>query len=60
MEILIRPSPHGETLGTHERFIGFLIEHYAGNFPLWRAPDQVRVDSDFNATPFKVTISNAE
>jgi threonyl-tRNA synthetase len=29
-------------LGTHERFIGFLIEHYAGNFPLWLAPDQVR------------------
>jgi threonyl-tRNA synthetase len=28
---------------THERFIGFLIEHYAGNFPLWLAPDQVRV-----------------
>ena len=24
-------------------FIGFLIEHYAGNFPLWLAPDQVRV-----------------
>ncbi len=30
-------------LGTHERFIGFLIEHYAGNFPLWLAPEQVRV-----------------
>ena len=30
-------------MGTHERFIGFLIEHYAGNFPLWLAPDQVRV-----------------
>ncbi len=30
-------------LDTHERFIGFLIEHYAGNFPLWLAPDQVRV-----------------
>jgi hypothetical protein len=29
--------------GLHERFIGFLIEHYAGNFPLWLAPDQVRV-----------------
>ena len=28
---------------SHERFIGFLIEHYAGNFPLWLAPDQVRV-----------------
>ena len=34
---------HRAPLGTHERFIGFLIEHYAGNFPLWLAPDQVRL-----------------
>jgi threonyl-tRNA synthetase len=34
---------HRAPLGTHERFIGFLIEHYAGNIPLWLAPDQVRV-----------------
>src|SRR5436189_6478899 len=34
---------HRAPLGTHERFIGFLIEHYAGNFPLWLAPDQVPV-----------------
>jgi threonyl-tRNA synthetase len=34
---------HRAPLGTHERFVGFLIEHYAGNFPLWLAPDQVRV-----------------
>ena len=34
---------HRAPLRTHERFIGFLIEHYAGNFPLWLAPDQVRV-----------------
>ena len=34
---------HRAPLGTHERFIGFLIEHYAGNFPLWLAPDQVRI-----------------
>jgi threonyl-tRNA synthetase len=34
---------HRAPLGTHERFIGFLIEHYAGNFPLWLAPQQVRV-----------------
>lgn len=34
---------HRAPLGTHERFIGFLIEHYAGNFPLWLAPGQVRV-----------------
>ena len=34
---------HRAPLGTHERFIGFLIEHYAGNFSLWLAPEQVRV-----------------
>src|SRR5438874_488027 len=34
---------HLAPLGTHERFIGFLIEHYAGNFPLWLAPEQVRI-----------------
>ena len=34
---------HRAPLGTHERFIGFLIEHYAGNFPLWLAPVQVRI-----------------
>ena len=34
---------HRAPLGTHERFIGFLIEHYAGNFPVWLAPEQVRV-----------------
>ncbi len=34
---------HRAPPGTHERFIGFLIEHYAGNFPLWLAPNQVRV-----------------
>jgi threonyl-tRNA synthetase len=34
---------HRAPLGTHERFIGFLIEHYAGNFPLWLAPLQVRI-----------------
>jgi threonyl-tRNA synthetase len=34
---------HRAPLGTHERFIGFLIEHYAGSFPLWLAPEQVRV-----------------
>jgi len=32
---------HRAPLGTHERFIGFLIEHYAGNFPLWLAPVQM-------------------
>jgi threonyl-tRNA synthetase len=34
---------HRAPLGTHERFVGFLIEHYAGNFPLWLSPEQVRV-----------------
>lgn len=34
---------HRAPLGTHERFIAFLIEHYTGNFPLWLAPEQVRV-----------------
>ncbi|MCX7805273.1 MAG: threonine--tRNA ligase, partial [Planctomycetota bacterium] len=34
---------HRAPLGTHERFIGFLIEHYAGAFPPWLAPVQVRV-----------------
>lgn len=34
---------HRAPLGTHERFIGFLLEHYAGRFPLWLAPVQVRI-----------------
>lgn len=34
---------HRAPLSTHERLIGFLIEHYAGNFPVWLSPDQVRV-----------------
>lgn len=34
---------HRAPLGTHERFIGFLIEHYAGNFPLWLSPVQVKI-----------------
>ncbi|MEP7267447.1 MAG: threonine--tRNA ligase [Saprospiraceae bacterium] len=34
---------HRAPLGTHERFIGFLIEHYAGNFPLWLSPKQIAV-----------------
>ncbi len=34
---------HRAPLSTHERMIGFLIEHYAGNFPVWLSPDQVRV-----------------
>ena len=34
---------HRAPLGTHERFIGFLIEHFGGNFPTWMAPVQVKV-----------------
>jgi len=34
---------HRAPLGTHERFIGFLLEHYAGKFPVWLAPMQVKV-----------------
>jgi len=34
---------HRAPLSTHERFIGFLIEHFGGNFPLWLAPVQVAV-----------------
>lgn len=34
---------HRAPLGTHERYIAFLLEHYAGNLPLWLAPKQVAV-----------------
>lgn len=34
---------HRAPLGTHERFVAFLIEHYGGAFPTWLAPVQVRV-----------------
>jgi threonyl-tRNA synthetase len=34
---------HRAPLGTHERFIGFLLEHYAGKFPTWLAPAQVKI-----------------
>jgi threonyl-tRNA synthetase len=34
---------HRAIFGTMERFIGFLIEHFAGAFPVWLAPEQVRV-----------------
>ena len=36
---------HRAPLSTHERFMAFLIEHYAGNFPLWLSPVQVRFAS---------------
>jgi threonyl-tRNA synthetase len=34
---------HRAPLSTHERMIGFLIEHYAGSFPVWLSPEQVRL-----------------
>ena len=40
---------HRVLVGSMERFVGGLIEHYAGDFPLWLAPEQVRVLPDFGA-----------
>ena len=34
---------HRAPLSTHERMVGFLLEHYAGSFPVWLSPDQVRI-----------------
>jgi threonyl-tRNA synthetase len=34
---------HRAPLGSHERFVAFLIEHFSGNFPLWLSPVQVMV-----------------
>lgn len=34
---------HRAPLSTHERLVGFLIEHFAGDFPVWLAPEQVRI-----------------
>ena len=34
---------HRAPLSTHERFIGFLIEHYGGDFPLWLSPTQIMI-----------------
>jgi threonyl-tRNA synthetase len=36
---------HRAPLSTHERMVGFLLEHYAGNFPVWLSPEQARVIS---------------
>src|SRR5438876_9194813 len=52
---------HRAPLGTHERFIGFLIEHYAGNFPLWLAPEQVRIlpiSDDSKVLEYSMSILN--
>ncbi len=61
---------HRAPLGTHERFIGFLIEHFNGNFPSWLAPEQLRllpvndtfkeyadgIADQFKAKGFRVTV----
>jgi threonyl-tRNA synthetase len=54
---------HRAPLGTHERFIGFLTEHYAGRFPTWLSPIQVaiipvRENHDEAATKLFDTIKN--
>ena len=52
---------HRAPLGTHERFIGFLIEHYAGNFPLWLSPEQVRIltiSDDAKLVDYSMSILN--
>jgi threonyl-tRNA synthetase len=49
---------HRAPLGSMERFMGILIEHFAGAFPLWLAPEQARVmtvSEKFNAYAAKVT-----
>ena len=51
---------HRAPLGTHERFIGFLIEHFGGNFPLWLAPKQViilPVSDKFNDYAYNISES---
>ena len=56
---------HRAPLGTHERFIGFLLEHYAGKFPAWLAPLQVKIlpisdkFMDYSNTILK-TLKNAD
>ena len=48
---------HRAPLSTHERLIGFLIEHYAGAFPFWLAPLQVKilpVSDKFNSYAYEV------
>jgi threonyl-tRNA synthetase len=54
---------HRAPLGTHERFIGFLTEHYAGKFPTWLSPVQVaivpvRENHDESATKLFNTLKN--
>jgi len=51
---------HRAILGSLERFIGTLIEHYAGNFPLWLAPNQVAIIPIKNEhQPFALQVKQA-
>lgn len=50
---------HRAILGSVERFIGIMIEHYAGAFPFWLAPEQVRLATVNEAfAPFAVELKN--
>ncbi len=50
---------HRAPLGTHERFIGFLLEHYAGKFPVWLAPVQVKIlPISEKFAPYSVELQN--
>ncbi len=64
---------HRAPFGSMERFVGMLIEHFAGAFPLWLAPEQIRVlpisektidyakevQAQFREAGFKVTVDNS-
>ena len=51
---------HRALLGSLERFFGILIEHYAGAFPLWLAPEQVRLLPTTDAVrPYMETVAAA-
>ena len=65
---------HRALLGTFERFMGVMIEHFAGRFPLWLAPEQVRVlplnedvlgyahrlKNDFDDDGFRVSVADGD
>ena len=51
---------HRAVLGSFERFVGILIEHHAGRFPLWLAPTQVVVASIVtDAEPYAGEVADA-
>lgn len=50
---------HRAVLGSLERFIGVLIEHYAGNFPLWLAPTQIAIlNISEKQAPYAISVYN--